>query len=493
MIEKLRDCFSGMVVYKDLKKSNFFSTLSLPSFMRDWLLAEFQNEEGEFDAESISNFVKTYIPRKEDWTAIKNKIIFERERVKILAKITVDINIQTSEISFSLPDFGLPNKDTIIEESVWEKVKDELIAEHETWGMVELGYRAPNEFDQQFEEDKIKRGKKGKIKLTAFKNFCPYTIDLDYFKDVRNEFSIDEWIDILLGAIDYNADGYKSKDQKLAMISRLLPFVEKRLNIIELAPKGTGKSYVFGHVSKFGLLTDGGKVTRAKMFYDTSRRIPGFIIGNDFVVIDEVKLVQFGDVNEMRSIMQGYMEYGTFNIGGYEGKSDAGVVFLGNIHQDNMDEYTNMFVELPKLFQESALLDRIHGFIKGWDIPRMNDDLKICGWALNSEYFSSIMHLLREDISYRAVVDALVELPDHPDTRDTEAVKRICTAYLKLLFPNVRSPKDISMHNFNLYCLRPACKMRGIIKTQLGILDVEYRGKNVPQYSVKDLRNEDNM
>ena len=191
--------------------------------------------------------------------------------------------------------------------------------------------------------------------------------------------------------------------------------------------------------------------------------------------------------------MQGYMEYGTFNIGGYDGKSDAGVVFLGNIHQDNMDEYTNMFAELPKLFQESALLDRIHGFIKGWNIPRMNDDLKICGWALNSEYFSSILHLLRDDVSYRAVVDALVELPEHPDTRDTEAVKRICTAYLKLLFPNVRSPKDISMHDFNYYCLRPACKMRGIIKTQLGILDVEFRGKNVPQYSVKDVRNEDNL
>ena len=80
---------------------------------------------------------------------------------------------------FSLPDFGLTNKDTIIEESVWEKVKNELIAEHETWGMVELGYRAPNEYESQFEEDKVKKGKKGKIKLTAFKNFCPYTIDLD--------------------------------------------------------------------------------------------------------------------------------------------------------------------------------------------------------------------------------------------------------------------------------------------------------------------------
>lgn len=490
MVEKLKECFNGMIVYKDLKKNNFFSSLSLPSFMRDWILAEFQDENGDFDSGQIADFVKTYIPRKEDWTAIKDRIIFEREKVQILAKITVDIDIKTSEITFSLPDFGLNNKDTIIEEHVWEQVKNDLIVEHETWGLIELGYRAPNEYDQHFENDKVKKGKKGKIKLTGFKNFCPYTIDLEYYKDVRNEFSIDEWIDILLGAIDYNASGYKNKEQKLTMLSRLLPFVEKRLNIIELAPKGTGKSYVFGHLSKYGLLTDGGKVTRAKMFYDTSRRTPGFIIGSDFVVIDEVKLVQFSDVNEMRSIMQGYMEYGTFNIGGYNGKSDAGVVFLGNIHQDFMDEYTNMFTELPKLFQESALLDRIHGFIKGWDIPRMNDDLKVCGWALNSEYFSSIMHQLRDDISYRAVVDSLIELPDRSDTRDTEAVKRICTAYLKLLFPNVRSAKDISMHEFNLYCLRPACKMRGIIKTQLGILDVEYRGKSVPQFAVRNIKDE---
>ena len=160
--------------------------------MRDWLLAEFQNEDGGGEPAQISEFVKTYIPRKEDWTAIKDKIIFERNKVQIFAKITVDIDIQTSEITFTLPDFGLTDKDTIIEESVWEQVKDELIAEHETWGIIELGYRAPNEYDQQFEEDKVKKGKKGKIKLTNFKNFCPYTIDLEYYKDVRNEFDIDE-------------------------------------------------------------------------------------------------------------------------------------------------------------------------------------------------------------------------------------------------------------------------------------------------------------
>ncbi len=479
MIEKLRECFDEMVVYKDLKKSNFFSSLGLPSFLRDWLLKKFQDENGEFDIEEVSDFVHTYLPKKEEWVSIKNRIIVENEYVKMLTKVGVDIDIKTKEIRFSLPDFGLTSKETIIEEKAWEKCKQDLVNGRESWGIVELGYRPPD-------NDAIPKVP-GKIKLVGFTDFCPYDIDLEYYKDARSEFTIEEWLDVLLGAIDYNASGYEDEYQKRAMLTRLLPFVEKRLNLIELAPKGTGKSYLFGHVSRYGILVDGGKVTRAKMFFDAVRRVPGFIVGNDFVTIDEVKLVNFGDVNEMRSIMQGYMEYGSFNFGGYEGKSDAGIVFLGNIDQDNMDEYADMFSELPSLFRESALVDRIHGFIKGWEIPRMNDDLKICGWALNSEYFSSILHLLHEDASYRSIVDELVEVPERADTRDTEAIKRITTAYLKLLFPNVRKPTDITSREFMKYCLRPACKMRNIIKMQLGILDKEFKGKDVPEFTIKEL------
>lgn len=270
------------------------------------------------------------------------------------------------------------------------------------------------------------------------------------------------------------------------MLTRLLPFVEKRINLIELAPKGTGKSYVFGHISKNGLLTDGGKVTRSKMFYDANRRKSGYICGPDYVAIDEVKLVNFGDENEMRSILQGYLEYGTFNSNGYNGESDAGVVFLGNIKEENMDEYGYMLGELPTLFQETALLDRIHGFVKGWDIPRMNDGLKLTGWALNSEYFCSILHELRNDMSYRAIVEKIVEVPEHADTRDTEAIKRLATAYLKLLFPNVRNEFDVDKMEFRDYCLTPAMKMRRIIKLQQGMIDSEYKNKDVPCLMVRE-------
>ena len=483
MIDKLKNCFDEMVVYKDLKTSNFFSALSLPSFMRDWLLRRFEDESGVFSEDELASFVHEFIPRKEDWTGIKNRIIKENERVKLLAKISIDIDIRTGEVSFVLPDFGLTSKQTIIEDFVWDSCKQELIKGQETWGMLELGYRPP--------DNTVTPRLPGKIRLVDFKNFCPYSIELDYYKDVRGEFTTSEWIDVLLGAIDYNASGYKNEEEKLTMLTRLLPFVEKRLNLIELAPKGTGKSYLFGRVSRFGWLSSGGVMSRAKMFYDLSRRTEGLVSGNDFITLDEVQTISFTDVDEMRAALKGYLESGVFTVGNYEGVADAGVILCGNISKEIMDQdgTTNMFQELPSVFHESALIERFHGFIKGWHIPRMNDDLKVSGWALNSEYFCSILHELRSDTTYRAVVDRLVNVPEAADTRDTEAVKRIATAYLKLFFPNVREADDISARDFNRYCLRRACIMRSTIKMQLGILDSEYRGKDIPQFTVNEVNN----
>jgi ATP-dependent Lon protease len=225
------------------------------------------------------------------------------------------------------------------------------------------------------------------------------------------------------------------------------------------------------------------------MFYDISKRTEGLVSGNDFITLDEVQTIAFTDVDEMRAALKGYLESGVYTVGNYEGVADAGVILCGNISKETMDNdgTTNMFEELPTVFHESALIERFHGFIKGWHIPRMNDDLKISGWALNSEYFCAILHELRSDTTYRAVVDRLVNVSEASDTRDTEAVKRITTAYLKLLFPNVRKADDISARDFNRYCLRRACTMRATIKMQLGILDSEYRGKDIPQFTVNEV------
>ena len=475
-VQRLKDCFDTMVVYKDLNRNNFISSFKLPSFMRDFILKSFQDDDGEVDVEGAADFIRSFIPKKDEWKSIQNRIINNGETVKILTKVSIDINIGTGEISFALPDYGLSASNTTIPYDVWTNCSDALLKSEENWGVIELGYQYP-----------LDAKSKGKIKLMDYKDFCPYEVDLEEFRDARAVFSLDEWIDIILSAVDYNPNGYSGKAQKLAVLQRLLPFVEKRINLMELAPAGTGKSYLFGQVSRYGWLVS-GKVSRAKLIYDLGRKQDGIVALRDFVALDEIREAGYMEDEEIQAALQAIMENGKYRAGdNHEVNVDAGIIFLGNIKSKAMDEYNNMFVELPKPFHQAQFLDRIHGFIKGWELPRMNDDLKVRGWALNSEYFSSIMHELRDDPSYRAIVDARIDMPAKADTRDTEAIKRICTAYLKLLFPHVRQASDISARDFNRYCLRPAMDMREIIRIQMGIADEKEAGKSVPSFSVKDV------
>lgn len=191
----------------------------------------------------------------------------------------------------------------------------------------------------------------------------------------------------------------------MAMLSRLLPFVEKRINLIELAPKETGKSYVFAQISKYGWLVSGGSISRAKMFYDISKRTQGLVSRYDYVAFDEIQSIKFTDAMEMQGALKGYLESGEYRVGDSRGVGDAGLILLGNIDSELMDVNQNMFKNLPDIFHESALLDRFHGFIKGWNIPKMKESLKANGWALNTEYFGEIMHYLRDELAYRVVVD----------------------------------------------------------------------------------------
>ena len=475
-INRLKDAFDEMVLYKDLKKSNFISSFKLPSFMRDWVIKRFQDEEGNIDTDSASEFIKEFIPKKDNWKSLLNRVVNFHDTVKFLGKISVSISISKQEVSFSLPDFSLGYKETIIPKSVWDECCDDLLKSEENWGIIEIGYYMPENESESC-----------KIKLISYQDFCPYEVSLDDYKYAREDFSLNEWVDIILSAVDYNPEGYESFESKLTMIQRLLPFVEKRINLMELAPAGTGKSYLFGQISRHGWLVS-GKVTRSKLIYDMATKKDGVVAYRDYVALDEIREAEYMKDAEIQSALQGIMENGKYRApNNHEVNVDAGIVFLGNIQSENQNEYQNMCIELPKPFHQPQFLDRIHGFIKGWDLPRMNDDMKACGWALNSEYFATIMHELRDDASYRAIVDQLIVTPPNSDTRDTEAVKRLCTAYLKLLFPNVRKVSDIEKKDFMRYCLKPAKDMRAIIRMQMGYSDEREQGKTVPDFRVEGM------
>jgi len=465
--EKIKKYFENECVHKTTKNYSIFGGKNIPSFIKDWLVKRYSDEFGNVDSKSINNFLKVHMPS--DDKTIK-KEIWEGEDKKILARLLIEPDIKKDILKFSIPDIGIKFNETRIEKYVAKKHKE--LKSGEVWGVVTLTYN-------NSEKDKF-------IELVDFKSFSPYKVDLDYFKQARKNFTTQEWVDLLIRAMEYNPDGFSSMGQKITFLSRLLVFVEPRVNLIELAPKGTGKSYIFGNLSKFGWLISGGVVTRAKLLYDVAKQMPGVIINYDYVAMDEIQTITLKDESEIAGGLKSFLESGTFSIANVRQTSNAGFIILGNIplDEDNNPIVKNYFEPLPDVFRESAFLDRFHGFIKGWEMPRMNQSMIMDGNTLNVEYFSEILHLLREDISYSPIVNSILDVPSHADTRDVNAIKRLTTAYLKLLFPHVESIDDIDIDEFKLFCFDEAYKKRAIIRQQIHQIDREFK-EDMPKIKIK--------
>ncbi len=459
--KKIRDTFPEESVYKIPERYSVFSGKNVPSFIKDWLVKKFTDTDGALDSESLLRFLNNHLPQKD--SKIKGRLINDNETVDILTRLVVEPEVATGILRFSIPDMGIKLNEGKVPSYIAKRHPE--LKGGEVWGVVKLAYTPPQ------------RREKGVIELTDYKPFKPYDVDVDYFRNIRSEYKTEEWVDLLIRSMEYNPEGFEGLTQKLLFISRLLIFVEPRLNIVELAPKGTGKSYIFGNISKYGWLISGGTVTRAKMFYDVSRNTMGIITMYDFISMDEIQTIRFSDENELRGALKNYLESGIFTVANVRQTSSAGLILLGNIPLDSNKKPLSReyFTELPDFFQDSALLDRFHAFIEGWRLPRINESLKVRGYTLNVEYFSEILHSLRETSDFAATVGELLDVPRNADTRDTIAIKRLATAYLKLLFPNVKNPSDIDKTDFENFCLKPAFEKRGIIRRQINMIDSEFR------------------
>lgn len=468
--DKIKKVFYEESVYKTANRYRVFSGKNLPSFIKDWLIKKFTDEYGDLDKDGLLYFLDSHIPHKE--SAIKNRLRTHRENITILTRFIVETDIKNDKLRFSIPDLGIKANEGEIPDHISKKHKE--LQDGEMWGVITLTYIPPDGME------------KGVIELIDFKPFKPYIVDIDYFRDARKEFTIEEWIDVLIKSMEYNPGGFSTLTQKLQFLSRLLIFVEPRLNMIELAPKGTGKSYIFGNLSKYGWLISGGIVTRAKLFYDVARNAMGIITMYDFIAMDEIQTIKFSDPSELKGALKSYLESGVFTIAKVRQTSPAGIILMGNITLDKNKEpmRKRYFAELPEVFRESALLDRFHGFIEGWRLPRINENLKVKGYTLNVEYFSEILHNLREMSIYSSIISELLDIPRTADTRDTTAVIRLSTAYLKLLFPHVAGIREINRKEFNDFCLAPAIEKRRIIRNQAHLIDQEF-SDNFPEIKLK--------
>lgn len=469
---KICEQFAAMTIYKDPVSTNsLFAGRNLPSFVKDFILKRYINQDGTVRRGELTDFLDKIIPRES--TDVKDKLDAGGE-VTLLCRFVIYIDLVKGLRRFGIPDLGIKTSEGVIPEYVYTKHPGELV-DGEKWGIVKLTV-LPDA-----------NGKKNHVEMVDYKPFKPYkSVDIDYLRNARRAFSVEEWVDVLLSAMEYDADGFDSMTQKLEFISRLLIFVEPRLNAVELAPKGTGKSFVFGNLSKYGWLVSGGKVTRAKLFYDKSRQQYGIMKNHDFTSFDEVQTIKFQEPAEIQAALKSYLESGKTTIDNNEFSSECGLMLMGNIPLDANKRPLNYryFDSLPQSFRESALLDRFHCFIEGWLLPRVNEGIIYKGWTLNVEYFSEILHSMRTQNIYGVLFDKIVDKDKNADTRDSKAVKKIAVGYMKLLFPHWTSIEDMDMEDFDRYCLQPAIRRRGIIKEQCHYIDPEFK-TDMPAFWLK--------
>ena len=464
--QKVRQYFSAMSIYKDPNATNsIFAGRNLPSFVKDYLLKRYLNiSTGEIDTKGLDVFLDKVIPASGG--SVKDEILSGKE-VTLLTRFTIYIDLIKGEKQFAIPDYGIKQKEGIIPDYLYGKHPGELV-DGEKWGIVKLCLLP----------DDNSNGSRNHVRMVDFKPFKPYSsVDIEYLRDARMHFTTEEWIDVLISAMEYDPDGFTSMAQKLEFLTRLLIFIEPRLNVIELAPKGTGKSYVFGNLSKYGWLVSGGKVTRAKLFFDKQKQQNGIIKNHDFTVFDEIQTIVFQEPAEIQAALKSYLESGKTTIDNNEFTSECGLMLMGNIplNSTRLPLSPQYFDSLPNNFKESALLDRFHNFIEGWKLPRVNSSMIFQGWTINVEYFSEVLHAMRTQNSYGLLFDELVEFGSKADVRDSKAVKRIATAYMKLLFPQWQKPEDVDKELFELYCLQPAIYRRSIIKEQCHNIDPEFK------------------
>lgn len=469
--EKIKKQFQGIAIYKDPQSTDsLFSGRNLPSFVKDYLLRHYLHET-KVDEQGLNNFMNMVIPT--DASNVKDRL-GRGDEVTLLTRFVIYIDLVKGIRRFAIPDMGIKINEGQIPEHLFNKHQGELV-DGEKWGIVKLCVIPDSD------------GKKNHVEMVDFKPFKPFkSVDMDIWCEACKTFSLQEWINVLLTSMEYEPDAFESIQQKMEMLSRLLIFVEPRLNVIELAPKGTGKSYVYGNLSKYGWLVSGGKVTRAKLFYDKQKQQNGIMKNHDFIVFDEIQTIVFQEAAEIQAALKSYLESGKTTIDNFEFSSECGLMLMGNISltANKRPISGHYFDALPKNFQESALLDRFHCFIEGWYLPRLNKNMIYEGWKLNTEYFSEILHALRTSNRQGLLFDQLIEYQKDADMRDFKAVKKITMAYMKLFFPYWKTIEDVDRELFNDYCLQPAIIRRGIIKQQCHNIDPEFK-EQMPRIETK--------
>jgi len=423
--KKAASVLEGYLVRKDLVRT-FSRQFPVPTYVVEFLLGRYC---ASIDPEEINEGIDIVQRQLQDRTVkAGDEELFksrakERGSVKIIDLITVRLDAKTDSYLATLPSLRLRDA----------RIGSELVNRHER--MLTGGFFAEITlvYDPVIAQEKNGRP----FGIEAIREIQLSSRDvLTNLAEARKVMTTEEWKSLLFRSIGLEPEKL-SERQKNAYMLRMAPFVERNYNIVELGPRGTGKSHLFQQISPYSHLISGGKATVAQMFVNNSNGQRGLVCQYDVVCFDEISGISF-DQKDGINIMKGYMESGEFSRGKESIRADGSIVMVGNFEVDveHQQRIGHLFGPLPKeMRDDTAFMDRIHAYLPGWDIPKISKELLTDHFGLVSDFLSECWSQLRVQSRVNYLQNR-VFYGGALSGRDTNAVNKTVSALLKLLYPD---------------------------------------------------------
>lgn len=420
--KKINQYFAGKVVRKDLTKLVKGNAI-VPTYVLEYLLGQYcatdDEETIQAGVKTVRKIIAKHFVHRDEAQIVKSNIR-ERGTHRIIDKVSVRLNEHKDRYEASFTNLGL--KKVVIDDDFIKKHR-KLLSEG-VWCIVVLGYLSVDDRDSS------------PWLIESLKPIQISNINVEEYKEARKGFTKEEWIDVLMQTIGLNPEEFTFRS-KLLQLARLIPFAENNYNLIELGPKGTGKSHIFSELSPHGILLSGGEVTKAKLFVNNSTGDIGLVGYWDVVAYDEFagksKRVDKGLVD----IMKNYMANKSFSRGTQVYGASASMAFVGNTDHSvpYMLRHSNLFEALPKQYYDTAFLDRIHAYLPGWEVQKLRNEMFTNNYGFIVDYLAEVLKTMRKE-DYMHDYKQFFELSNSITTRDKNAIAKTFSGLIKVIYPN---------------------------------------------------------
>ena len=452
---KINEHFPGYVVRKDLVKAVKGNAI-VPTYVLEYLLGQYCATDDEASIQTGIETVKDilrkhYVNRSE--AGLVQSTIKEKGRHKIIDQVSVSLNEKTDSYEATFDNLGIKK---VAVDSVTVKAHPRLLVTG-IWCIADVQY--------EFTED-------SRISPWILESIKPIQIakyDFDAYIQAREAFSTEEWIDLLMQSIGFDPAAF-GRRSKLLQLMRLIPYVERNYNIIELGPKGTGKSHIYSEFSPHGQLISGGEISVPKLFVNNSSGRIGLVGYWDLVAFDEFAGREKTANKALVDIMKNYMANKSFSRGVNPMGAEASFAFVGNTDHNVpfMLKNSDLFEALPPQFHDSAFIDRLHAYLPGWEVDVIRGEMFTSGYGFIVDYLAEILRYLRNDDLSHAH-ERYFKLSSQVSTRDRDAIHKTMSGLLKVLYPNGKQT-EAEVEEL----LKLAIESRKRVKDQLARIDSTY-------------------